>query len=40
MFKMVTALKEATELVPAFDSIKDRYLFKMDNWCWSQQCLS
>lgn len=40
MFKMDTALKEAMELVPAFDSIKDRYLFKMDNWCWSQQCLS
>ena len=35
MFKMDTALKQATELVPAFDSIKDRYLPKMEIWRWS-----
>ena len=32
-FKMDTALKQATELIPAFDSIKDRYLSKMNTWC-------
>lgn len=40
MFTMDTALKQATQLIPAFDSIKDRYLSKMDTWCWLQQCLS
>ena len=40
MVKMDTALKQATKLIPAFDSKKDRHLSKMDHWCWSQRCLS
>ena len=33
MVKMDTALKQATQLIPAFDSKKDRHLSKKDHWC-------